>query len=90
MSHRRVWVDFRRGAAVMWAPSYYATWWKRVSEVMALGTLADKLAYARQHDIDYVVDDCRIGSDEREATVFHDGGLCVFPSSHLSGTHTGH
>jgi hypothetical protein len=40
-SHRRVWVDFRRGAAVMWTPSYYATWWTRVSEVMALGTLAD-------------------------------------------------
>jgi hypothetical protein len=82
-SHRRVWVEFRRGAAVMWAPSYYATWQIRVSEVMALGTLADKLAYARQHGIDYVVDACRIGDDEREATVFRVGGLCVFPSSIL-------
>jgi hypothetical protein len=89
-SHRRVWIDFRRGAAVMWTPSYYATWRKRVSEVMAFGTLADKLAYARQHDIDYVVDACRIGNDEREAEVFQDGGLCVFPSSIPPSARTGH
>jgi hypothetical protein len=89
-SHRRVWVDFRQGAVVMWAPSYYATWRTRVSEVMALGTLADKLAYARQHDIDYVVDACRIGSDEREAEVFQDGGLCVFPSLIPPSARTGH
>ena len=79
-SHRRVWVDFRRGAAVMWMPSYYPTWETRVSEVMALGSLADKLAYAGQHDIGYVVDACRIGGNEREAVVFRQGGLCVFAS----------
>jgi hypothetical protein len=89
-SHRRVWVDVRRGAAVMWAPSYYATWRARVSEVMALGTVANKLAYARQHDIDYVVDACRIGDDEHEAAVFREGGLCVFPSSIPPGARTGH
>lgn len=88
-SHRRVWVDFRRGAAVMWAPSYYATWRTRVSEVMALGSLADKLAYARQHDIDYVVDACRIGDDEHGAAVFREGGLCVFPSSIPPGARIG-
>lgn len=89
-SHRRVWVDFRRGAAVMWTPSYYATWRTRVSEVMALGSLADKLAYARQHDVDYVVDACRIGDDEHEAAVFRKGGLCVFPSSIPPGARNGH
>lgn len=89
-SHRRVWVDFRRGAAVMWTPSYYPLWETRVSEVMALGSLADKLAYARQHDIDYVVDVCRIGGNEHETAVFRQGGLCVFAPPILPGSLTGH
>lgn len=80
-SHRRVWVDFRRGAAVMWTPSYYATWWPRVSEVLALKTLPGKIAYARQHGIDYVVDACPNGIDGNGAiAAFRKNDLCVFPS----------
>jgi hypothetical protein len=87
-SHRRVWIDFRRGAAVMWMPSYYTTWWTRVSEVMALGALDAKLAYARQHGIDYVVDVCGNDGDELRVAAFRDGGLCVFPSSVVGGPPT--
>lgn len=80
-SHRRVWVDFRRGAAVLWAPSYYAPWRARVSEVLALHSLAERIPYARQHDIDYVIDACGNGDDRIGAATFQAGGLCVYPAS---------
>jgi hypothetical protein len=89
-SHRRVWVDFRRGAAVLWTPSYYAEWWPRVSQVMALRTLADKVAYARQHGIDYVVDACPNDSADHSAVAtFRKDDLCVFPVSVVTGPKTG-
>lgn len=89
-SHRRVWVDFREGAAVMWTPSYYATWWPRVSGVLALRTLADKVAYARQHGIDYVVDACPNDADDHSAiAAFRKDDLCVFPLSVAAGPKTG-
>jgi hypothetical protein len=77
-SHRRVWVDFRRGAAVLWTPSYYATWWTRVSEVLALHSLADKVAYAQEHDIDYVIEACRNSPDLSGTAIFQTDGLCVY------------
>jgi hypothetical protein len=89
-SHRRVWVDFREGAAVMWTPSYYATWWPRVSEVLALRTLAGKIAYARQHGIDYVVDACpNDAGDHRTVAAFRKNDLCVFPASVVTGPKAG-
>jgi hypothetical protein len=84
-SHRRVWVDFRRGAAVMWTPSYYATWRPRVLEVLALKTLGGKIAYARQHGIDYVVDACPNGPDGHSpVAAFRKDDLCVFPAPVVS------
>ena len=58
VSHRRVWVDFVRGAAVLWSPSYYPTWRQRLPEVLQLRSLSQKMSYAASHDIDYVVSDC--------------------------------
>lgn len=87
-SHRRVWIDVRRGAAVMWTPSYYATWQTRVSEVLALTTLADKGVYAREHGIDYVVDACPSDTTGMAAAAFRADGLCVFPSSVGRGSET--
>jgi len=52
---RRVWVSWKQGAAVMWSPSYYGTWWTRMSEVSLLGDPANQLAYACGHQIDYVL-----------------------------------
>jgi len=37
-------------------PSFYKTWWRRVSEVEALQSLDRKLAYARANTIDYVIE----------------------------------
>jgi hypothetical protein len=80
-SHRQVWVDVRRGAAVMWTPSYYDRWWQRTTEVLALRGFADKLGYARANGIDYVVDACRSAAGAGHAAAFEADGLCVYPAS---------
>jgi hypothetical protein len=80
-SQRRVWVDFKRGAAVLWSPSYYPLWHSRINEVLALTTLDQKLAYAASHHIGYVVDSCFGGGTH--PILFHTRDICVFaaPSS---------
>ena len=40
VSHRRIWVDYKRGAAAMWTPSYYRTWLARLTEVEGLNSLS--------------------------------------------------
>jgi len=80
VSHRRVWVDFVRGAAVLWSPSYYPTWRQRLPEVLQLRSLSQKLSYAANHDIDYVVSDCR--DAEPSASVFQFRRLCVYGANH--------
>lgn len=79
IAHRRVWVDYKRGAAVMWMPSYYHIWWPRVTAVSALKTIDDKLAYAGTNRIDYVVDLCDPAKTGN--AVFKTARLCVFAAS---------
>ena len=52
-AHRRVWVGFKKGAAVMWSPSYYYVWHRRVSEVSSLVTHQEKLDYAQKNGLAY-------------------------------------
>jgi hypothetical protein len=78
ISHRRVWVDYKRGAAVMWMPSYYQTWRTRLTEVEALSSLDERVAYAGRNGIDYVVDLCSTVPSQSDA-VFRTERLCVFP-----------
>jgi hypothetical protein len=76
VAHRRIWVDYKRGAAAMWTPSYYHVWWPRLSEVRRLTSLARRLDYASDHGIDYVIDPC----DPKQATavpLFRTEHLCV-------------
>jgi hypothetical protein len=80
VSHRRVWVDFVRGAAVLWSPSYYPTWRQRLPEVLQLRSLSQKLSYAASHDIDYVVSGC--SDAEPTASVFQFRRLCVYGTKH--------
>jgi len=80
VSHRRVWVDFVRGAAVLWSPSYYPIWRQRLPEVLQLRSLPQKMNYAARHDIDYVVSDCR--DAEPSAPVFQSRRLCVYGTRH--------
>ena len=77
-SHRRVWVEFKRGAAAMWIPSYYHEWHQRIAEVFALSTHEDRLEYARQHGVSYVVELC--SGQHREDAISATARLCVYPA----------
>lgn len=76
ISHRRVWVDFKRGAAVMWAPSYYRIWHERMTEMAGLNDHAARLAYASHNGIDYVVELCG-GLPSQDGVLFRTNRLCV-------------
>lgn len=54
-SRRKVWVDWKQGAAVMWSPAFYWQWSTRLREVSALHSPAEMVQYARAHGIRYVV-----------------------------------
>lgn len=75
-SHRRVWVDSQRGAAVMWSPDYYPVWKTRLDQVLKLATLDDKLAYASNYGVSYVVDSC--AARDGMTALFQTRLLCVF------------
>src|SRR5258708_33098413 len=76
VSHRRVWVDYKRGAAVMWMPSYYRVWRTRLAEVEALNSLDQRVAYADRNGIDYVIDRCTPAAGQ-DGGVFRTELLCV-------------
>jgi hypothetical protein len=80
VSHRRVWVDFRRGAAVMWTPSYYAIWRSRIAAVAPLPTLDDRMTYASRNKLGYVIDDCD-SAKSGQKPAFRTERLCVFASN---------
>lgn len=80
-SHRRIWVDFKAGAAVMWSPSYYDIWWPRVSEVIRLSSLGDKVVYAKAHDIDYIMDYCEAKS--AYIPIYRTSELCLYSTHAL-------
>ena len=80
-AHRAVWVDWKRGDAVMWAPSYYKEWYRRMAETNALGSLDDKVAYAKRNNIQYIVDTCNAGAPrptERQDPIYRNEQLCVY------------
>jgi hypothetical protein len=77
ISHRRVWVDYKRGAAVMWTPSYYLTWLARLTEANRLNSLDERVVYASRNGISYVIDRCNSALAQSD-TVFRTERLCVF------------
>jgi hypothetical protein len=79
VSHRRIWVDFKRGGSAMWMPSYYRTWRSRLTDVESLDSPGERLAYASRHGIGYVIDICRV-PDAQSGVVFRTKRLCVFAS----------
>jgi len=54
-SNRKIWVDFKQGAAVMWSPSFFSQWHRRLEEVQNLSTFEDWSSYACTQGIDYLV-----------------------------------
>jgi hypothetical protein len=80
VARRKVYVDEKRGGAVMWWPSYYATWRQELAETLALGNLEDRLTYAKSHGIEYVIDRCTQTRSPVKRPLFASGALCVFSS----------
>jgi hypothetical protein len=78
-SQRRVWVDFRNGAAVMWFPSYHDEWRQKVLEVNRLTSPGQEAAYARKNGITYIIDVCSAGKPG--ALQHATGRLCIFSVS---------
>ena len=76
-SRRRIWVDFKRGAAVMWSPSYHAQWRSRMDALLELRTLSETLSFAQSNDIDYVIDNCQAFRAAHIDPVFSTNSLCV-------------
>jgi hypothetical protein len=56
-ARRRIWVDWKQGAGVMWSPSFYAQWYSRYTETRKLSTFEDWMEYGCKHPIDYLVYD---------------------------------
>ncbi len=75
---RKLWVDFKSGAAVMWQPSYYPEWSTRKNEVLALGSVDSKLEYARLNKIDYLLDLCALEHAPETVEVFRTSRLCLY------------
>jgi hypothetical protein len=73
-AERRLWIDLKAGAAVMWSPNFYHLWHDRVAEVTALPDHAARMSYARTHGIGFVIDGCDAA---RPALAEYDG-RCVY------------
>ncbi|MDE2380311.1 MAG: hypothetical protein KGM94_23840, partial [Bradyrhizobium sp.] len=84
VSHRRVWVDYKRGAAAMWTPSYYRVWHERMTEMADLNDHAARLAYASRKGIDYVVELCET-LPSQDDVLFRTEHLCVSAVKRLRG-----
>jgi hypothetical protein len=78
-AQRRVWVDFRNGAAVMWFPSYYDEWRRKVLEVNRLTDPGQQAAYARKNGIAYIIDVCSAGKPG--LLQYASERLCIFSVS---------
>ena len=76
-SHRRVWVDLNSGGTVILTPSYYREWHSKITAVMALRALPEKLSYARSNGVQYLVEDCALFRDANIAPAFRSGDLCA-------------
>jgi hypothetical protein len=54
-ARRKVWVDWKQGAAVMWLPSFYNQWMSRFSQVKELNTPEEFVNYAESHGIKNII-----------------------------------
>ncbi len=78
LSFRRGWMDSKRGAAVMWASSYYDVWKTRLAEVTALETFEQKSEYARRHGINYIVTPCDEAPGSGKTPLYRNSLACLY------------
>jgi hypothetical protein len=75
---RQVWVDWKRGAAVMWRPDLYPVWRQRMDEVAGLATLDQGARYACAHRLRYMVELAHdVGPGAPGKVVYRDDLLAV-------------
>ncbi|WP_407155555.1 hypothetical protein [Bradyrhizobium sp. STM 3557] len=86
-AHRRIWIDYKRGAAAMWSPPYYHIWRTRSAEIAALKSLDQRLAYAGQHGIDYLIEPCG-AVPATTHPLFGTARLCVLPAQPIAANAT--
>lgn len=55
LARRKIWVDLKQGAAVMWDPSFYYQWMPRYKEVLTLDTPEKFIAYGQKKSIKNIV-----------------------------------
>jgi hypothetical protein len=77
LAKRRVWVNWKEGAAVMWAPYYYPIWSSRMKEVAALPDLRSREDYACGRHLDYIVARESRGESPRYQVVFQNADLRI-------------
>lgn len=54
-ARRKVWVDWKQGAAVMWEPRFHAQWSQRYEQVRSLRSPEDFVGFAANNGIAFVV-----------------------------------
>jgi hypothetical protein len=86
-AHRRIWIDYKRGAAAMWSPPYYHVWRTRSTEIASLKSLDQRVTYAEQHGIDYVIEPCE-AVPATTRSLFKTAQLCVLPAQPLAANPT--
>lgn len=80
-ARRRVWIDYKSGAAVMWSQPFYEIWHNRYNGLLTQRDFPARLAYALREHISYVIDQCQVLPETGEAIaqmVFSEGELCVY------------
>lgn len=83
---RKAWVDWKSGAAAMWAPSFHATWSARMAMQDAAATQDARVRLACAQGLDYAVLDWRqAGSPDGRvggvAPVFRNRGFAIYPTT---------
>lgn len=90
-TERKVWVDHKQGAAVMWAPSFFSQWHPRYVEVSRLKSLEDWKAYTCKNAIDYLVFAWPTGMNasnenlQMAEAVFSNSACAIFDRNTLCG-----
>lgn len=82
---RPAWVDWKAGAAAMWAPSFHETWSARMEAVTALTTPEARIRFACAQHLDYAVLDDRRHTVPGHtvagvAPVFRNRAFAIYPT----------
>ena len=87
LARRTVWVDWKQGGAIPWAPQFYQQWSSRYAEVSQLHTPEDFLSYAKKNGIENVILDSEGAKCPSDATAEQQFGsftFCHLPLKNIS------